>query len=82
MGPVHRLHWVQAVVRIVGPGVIKIRCFHDPCCPVPSRPRMQRALNAMLADIIGRGRRRGPVTMTGERFGGREPARQAWRWGS
>ena len=73
---------VQAVVRIVGPGVIKIRCFHDPCCPVPSRPRMQRALNAMLADIIGRGRRRGSVTMTGERFGGREPARQAWRWGS
>ena len=67
--------WVQAVVRMAGPGVIKIRCFHNPCCLVPSRPRTQRALNAMLADIIGRGRRRGPVTVTGEHFRGREPTR-------
>jgi len=36
---------------------------------------MERALNAMLADIAGRGRRRGLVTVTGEHFRGREPGR-------
>jgi hypothetical protein len=73
---------VQAVVRIVGPGGDQDQVLSRSVLPVPARPRMQRALNAMLADITGRGRRRRPVTMTGERFGGPEPTRPAWRAGA
>jgi hypothetical protein len=57
------------VIQRPEPGVIKVRCWHDPGCPVPRRPRLQRALNGVIAVTVSR--RRGPLSVTGEHFAGR-----------